>query len=105
MSQVQPPHRLQRLRSALAGLIFNNRNDWVVKVEDVRHADVQDGIVNHLERDFTGGTDGHGHKANNYATYLRDTDDPAVTAWLERAGDLYASGGVAYSVNLPDIRR
>ena len=27
MSQVQPPHRLQRLRSALAGLIFNNRND------------------------------------------------------------------------------
>lgn len=27
MSPQQPPHRLQRLRSALSGLIFNNRND------------------------------------------------------------------------------
>jgi modulator of FtsH protease HflK len=27
MSQVHPPHRLRRLRSALSGLIFNNRND------------------------------------------------------------------------------
>ena len=93
--------RLPDLPAGTKALVLNNDADRVVQVEDPRHADSGGRHPGQIEVTFAGGSEGHGHHPNNYADHLRGAVG-APALWLEEAGSKYASGGVAYSVEVRD---
>lgn len=87
-------------------LVLNNRNDPVVRAEDIgsRHGNTNAASVTHVERVFSGGWWDDGHKVETYVGALRSTahDHADVRGFLESAGASYNGAGSRSSVKVPD---
>ena len=86
-------------------LVLNNRNDPVVRAEDIgsRHGNTDVASATHTDRVFNGGWWDDGHKVETYVGALatRRMITPMCVV-LESAGASYNSAGSRSSVRVPD---
>jgi len=89
-------------------LILNNKQDAVVKAEDVLHGDADPHHPSHLDVEFNSnplaGLKGSGHHPDNYTGWLSGANRPALNDWLASAGASYGGEGTAYSIKVPDYQ-
>ncbi len=83
-------------------LVLNNRFDLVYRTEDLLHRDGHARHQGHLEQNFWGGWQGHGHDEHNYIGWLARTGNDDVHEWLRGVGERYTSAGRRVSVKVPD---
>jgi uncharacterized protein YukE len=102
--------KLAELPAQTNALILNNRKDLVFAGEDVLQPDLAPRHAGHVEVEFFGKSDsqaieGIGHSPDIYVEWLQHARDrSSLNSWLDDAGSMYASGGLAYSVQVPDRR-
>ena len=100
---------MAELPDATNSLILNNRKDLAFRVEDPLRPDLAPRHEGQVEIEFFGRSDRQaaaslGHSPDIYAEWLSAADDrPELNRWLDDAGSKYSSGGMAYSVKVPDF--
>jgi hypothetical protein len=101
--------KMAELPDATNSLILNNRKDLAFRVEDPLRPDLAPRHEGQVEIEFFGRSDRQaaaslGHSPDIYAEWLSAADDrPELNRWLDDAGSKYSSGGMAYSVKVPDF--